>query len=233
MGGCRIGGVPDLPQGVEWPRLSTDAQSDAGPVAFPGAPLAFLLQVNLTEVAFADREQLLPKSGMLFFFFHLDEDGIEDVASVLFTQDTVLRPATVPPDLSEDQFYRSFNLFPKFEWTVPLPDDVGETGHLELWNELEDRVAAVQGYESPNTYGPGYPVHRLLGHAQFIQSFGMGEGERLLLQVSSDNGLSRYGCTESGIGKTWHDCGRIYYLISEEALKLRRYTEVYVTVECA
>ncbi len=22
VGGCRIGGVPDLPQGIEWPRLS-------------------------------------------------------------------------------------------------------------------------------------------------------------------------------------------------------------------
>jgi hypothetical protein len=28
VGGCRIGGTPDSPQGVEWPRLSTDARSD-------------------------------------------------------------------------------------------------------------------------------------------------------------------------------------------------------------
>src|SRR4051794_10909980 len=50
VGGCRIGGVPDLPQGVDWPRLSTDAQTDADPVAPPGTPLSFLLQVNLKEV---------------------------------------------------------------------------------------------------------------------------------------------------------------------------------------
>src|SRR5690349_170759 len=77
VGGCRIGGAPDLPQGTEWPRLSADARRLAEPGAPSGEPLSFLLQVNLAETAFADREQLLPKSGMLYFFFHLDEDGAE------------------------------------------------------------------------------------------------------------------------------------------------------------
>jgi hypothetical protein len=232
VGGCRIGGVPDLPPGVEWPRLA-DVQGDADPVAPAGPPLSFLLQVNLAEVAFADREQLLPKSGILSFFFLLDEDGLADVPTVLFTQGTELRRATVPPDLPPDQFYRGFNLVPHLEWTVPSPYDLGLTEHLELWDELEDRVAAAQGYASPTTYGPGYAVHRLLGHAQFIQADGMGDRDRLLLQVSSDAGLSRYGYPESGIGGTWHDCGRIYYLLSKEALKSHCFTETFVTVECA
>jgi hypothetical protein len=231
VGGCRIGGLPDLPQGVEWPRLSTYAQTDAPPVALPGTPLSFLLQVNLTEIAFADQEQLLPKSGMLYFFF---DGGIgdDDVAAVLFTQGTQLRRATVPPGLPADQLYRGFNLVPNLEWTVSSPYDLGLSDHLELWDELEDRVAAAQGYERPTTYGRGYAVHRLLGHAQFIQACGMGERERLLLQVSSDAGLSRYGYPESGIGATWHDCGRIYYLIEKESLKSHRFAEVFVTVEC-
>jgi uncharacterized protein YwqG len=229
VGGCRIGGAPDLPLGIDWPRLSTN------PEAPPGQPLSFLIQVSLAEVAFADREQLLPQSGMLYFFFHLDEDGRDDVATVLFTQGTQLRRATVPPDLPAGQCYRGFNLVPQLEWTVPSPYDLGVVvdQHLELWDELEDRVAAAQGYESPGTYGPGHAAHRLLGHAQFIQASGMGEGHRLLLQVSSDAGLSRKGYPESGIGETWHDCGRIYYLISEEALEAHRFAETFVTVECA
>jgi uncharacterized protein YwqG len=233
LGGCRIGGEPDLPQGIEWPRLSTDAQYYADSVAPVGAPLSFLLQINLVEVAFADQEQLLPKSGMLYFFFYLDEDGYDDVATVLFTQSTELLRTTAPPDLPAHQLYRGFNLIPNLEWTVPLPGDLGLTDHLQLWDELEDRVAAVQGYESPRTYGRGYAVHRLLGHAQFIQADGMGETERLLLQVSSDAGLSRDGHPESGIGATWHDCGRIFYLINKEALMSHRFAEVFVTVECA
>jgi uncharacterized protein YwqG len=233
LGGCRIGGVPDLPQGVEWPRLSTEARSNVVPASSVGAPLSFLLQVNLAEVAFVDLEQLLPKSGMLYFFFHLDEIGVDDVATVLFAQSTELRRTMAPLDLPANQLYRGFNLAPSLEWTVPSPFDLGLTDHLELWDELEDRVAAVQGYESPSTYGPGYAVHRLLGHAQFIQAQGMGEVERLLLQVSSDAGLSSYGCPETGIGATWHDSGRIYYIISEESLKSHRIAEAFVNVECA
>jgi hypothetical protein len=170
---------------------------------------------------------------MLYFFFHLDEVGVDDVAAVLFTQGTELRRATAPLDLPADQLYRGFNLVPHLEWTVPSPDDLGLTDHPELWDELEDRVAAAQGYESPTTYGPGYAVHRLLGHPHFIQALGTGEGERLLLQVSSDAGLFEYGYPESGIGATWHDAGRIYYLLSEESLESHRFAEVFVTVECA
>jgi hypothetical protein len=229
VGGCRIGGAPDLPPGVDWPRLPTDSGSP------PGEPLSFLLQVNLAEVASADREQLLPKSGILSFFFHLDEVGVEDVPAVLFVQGANLRRAPVPPDLPADQVYRSFNLVPRLEWTVPSPDDLGDLAgqHLELWDELEDQVAAVQGYESPTTWGPGHAIHRLLGHPQFIQAFGTGVGTRLLLQVSSDAGLSKDGYPESGIGASWHDCGRIYYLMGEEALKSHRFTEVFVNLECA
>jgi hypothetical protein len=231
VGGCRIGGAPDLPQGTAWPRLCADARRIAEPGAPSGAPLSFLLQVNLAEAAFADREQLLPESGMLYFFFHLDEDGAEDVPAVLYSQGIELRPTTVPPDLPTDQVYRSFNLVPQLEWTVPSPDDLG-ADDVELWDSLEDRVAASQGYDSPTTYGPGWAIQRLLGHAQFIQGSGVGNGERLLLQVSSDAGLSKDGYPESGIGATWHDAGRIYYLISEESLKSYRFSETYVHVEC-
>jgi hypothetical protein len=235
IGGCRIGGAPDLPQGTEWPRLSRGERRLAEQGAPCGEPLSFLIQVNLAEVVFADREQLLPKSGMLYFFFHLDEEGDEDVTAVLCAQGTELRRATVPRDLPADQFYRSFDLVPELEWTVPSPSDLGALAaeHLDLWNELEDKVAAAQGYDSPSTYGPGWAMHRLLGHAQFVQHSGMGVGERLLLQISSDAQLSECGYPESGIGATWHDAGRIYYLISEEALKAHRFAKAYAHVECA
>jgi uncharacterized protein YwqG len=232
IGACRIGGVPDLPPGVEWPRLSPDARSDDELYGSQGTPLSFLLQINLAEVAFADLENLLPKSGMLYFFFYFEEDILEYHGPVLFTQRTDLQRAAVPPDLPADEIYRCFNLVPELEWTVPTPEDLGLNDHFELWDELEDKVAAAQGYESPTTYGPGYAVHRMLGHPQFIQS-GSSAGETLLLQVSSDAGLSKQGYPESGIGESWHDCERIYYLIKEEALKAHRFKEIVVSVECA
>jgi hypothetical protein len=56
VGSCRIGCVPDLPQGVEWPHLATDTRRAEEPITSSGAPLSFLLQVSLAEVAFVDLE---------------------------------------------------------------------------------------------------------------------------------------------------------------------------------
>src|SRR5262249_25514537 len=52
VGGCRIGGAPDLPPGTEWPRVSADARRLAAPGTPSDEPLSFLLQVNLAEAAF-------------------------------------------------------------------------------------------------------------------------------------------------------------------------------------
>jgi hypothetical protein len=54
LGGCRIGGLPDLPEGVRWPRLSAARKSRPSEPQRQDEPLWFLLQVNLTEVARAD-----------------------------------------------------------------------------------------------------------------------------------------------------------------------------------
>src|SRR5437870_423220 len=70
LGGSRIGGLPDLPEGIKWPRLAAVLKS-ADPVRQrKDEPLWFLMQLNLTEIASADVANRLPKAGMLYFFFH-------------------------------------------------------------------------------------------------------------------------------------------------------------------
>lgn len=56
VGQTKIGGQPDLPEGVEWPQF-TD-----------GKPLAFLAQINLGEVASVGKLSGLPQAGLLSFF---------------------------------------------------------------------------------------------------------------------------------------------------------------------
>src|SRR5262249_28452161 len=54
-GRSKIGGRPDLPDGLSWP-------------AHRGKPLAFLAQVNLAELQGAASPEELPRTGMLWFF---------------------------------------------------------------------------------------------------------------------------------------------------------------------
>jgi uncharacterized protein YwqG len=212
VGGCRIGGAPDLPAKVEWPRLSA-AVGEPMPEDFPDDPLPFLLQVNLAEVAPVDVGRALPKAGMLYFFFRLDLDEEEEDSYILFSRSRgPLRRVAVPPDMPADQRFRERALLPRLEWTVPSPADTGlaeelVNQHLELWEELEERVAEAQGL----AYYPNgrSPVHRLLGHPRLIQTPGLADGTKLLLQVDSDR----------EIGMMWGDAGTVYYLITDEELR--------------
>jgi uncharacterized protein YwqG len=52
----RLGGLPDLPSSTSWPR------DDDG-------PLSFIAQVNLADVAPYDSEGVLPRDGLLSFFY--------------------------------------------------------------------------------------------------------------------------------------------------------------------
>ena len=57
VGNSRAGGEPDLPSGMEWPRMRN------------GKPMTFIAQINLQEAAGADAAGPLPCRGMLYFFF--------------------------------------------------------------------------------------------------------------------------------------------------------------------
>src|SRR5262245_59397271 len=54
LGGCRIGGLPDLPVRVAWPRLADAMKVNPAELKRENEPLWFLAQINLAEVAFAD-----------------------------------------------------------------------------------------------------------------------------------------------------------------------------------
>lgn len=61
IGASKIGGLPDLPEGVAWPEVR-------------GYPLSFVAQVNLADVGLYDEEQILPVQGLLSFFFGSNRD---------------------------------------------------------------------------------------------------------------------------------------------------------------
>lgn len=64
VGQSKVGGKPDLPEEFEWPCEGDDED----------APLGFVAQINLAEVHAADVNNVLPATGMLWFFSILDGD---------------------------------------------------------------------------------------------------------------------------------------------------------------
>ena len=62
-GASKLFGNPDVWDGFEWPYIEENGEK---------YDLTFLCQINCTEVSALDKEDRLPKTGILYFFYDLD-----------------------------------------------------------------------------------------------------------------------------------------------------------------
>jgi uncharacterized protein YwqG len=242
VGQSRIGGLPDLPRGTEWPR-------------YGDRPLVFVAQIDLAETAPLDDEGLLPRTGFLWFFY--DALGHEDFGDTawrggarVFYRDVdrkELAPARPPEHASVPAPFPAHALSLSTERMLPPL----ETPFLTL---LDPSRGALHGFGDflwrSTEWDPERPIHRLLGYATPLQgdpylyahAGSIGEdfdgwndegereqailrdaaGWRLLLQIDSepDNSLLH------------QDGGYYYFFIREEALRARRFDEVWGVLQC-
>jgi hypothetical protein len=154
VGASKIGGLPDLPRDVDWPR------GQFGPMTLCG-------QLRLTDTGdLAGVDGWTPREELLFFFADLDPDSAEVVGGrVLAVQhDAAARreaPADVPPAyvFMEEA---ALDLVPVL--TPPMAFDRGPDLEHDL--DADNWTAWERFYES---LGCGEPIitaghHQLLGH---------------------------------------------------------------------
>ena len=166
-GASKFGGEPDLPPGHEWPY-------------YEGKPLSFLAQIDLAEASKYDTEGLLPKSGILSFFYECEEQpwgyDPKDEGSFkvyLFPEGTKLVRTPVPEDMEDYLKFSEYGM--RFS---------SHTGYPDLY-ELED-YAAENGIGYPEysddeddelwdsymewTERDGAENTKLLGYAELVQN---------------------------------------------------------------
>ncbi len=232
-GESKLGGMPDLPKGTEWPRRKS------------GEPLAFIGQMNFTEVPDFAGTTLLPKRGIVFFFYDPTELGWgwspseADRWRVLLVDDRQAdhKRTPAPDDLPEVFRLSPCKLVFSKEWTLP-PLDSADFEALKIPHEMQDRYFDLLSALSTLQGGTDEePLHRMLGFPDQIRTnvaldceMGrrdlLGEGSWLgdrealrverearrwlvLLQVDSDPAL----------GISWGNAGRLWYLIRGEELR--------------
>ncbi len=102
-GGTRFGGAPDVPPDFKWARYKGESTLTD---EVKSRPLSFLAQFDLEELAPFDKDNLLPKTGLLSFFYDLetmkwgydpDDKGCAKVC--WFPDKSVLHRAEFPDDL--------------------------------------------------------------------------------------------------------------------------------------
>ena len=102
VGASKLFGTPDVFKGFEWPGIEIDGEI---------YDLSFIGQINLKEAAKYDTDGLLPKEGMLYFFYDLDEMPYEpsdrNACRVIYCEkDTDLHPTGYVDEDGEDLSFR-------------------------------------------------------------------------------------------------------------------------------
>ena len=238
LGGSKLGGRPDLLPETPWP-------------AREGCPLGFLAQINLGAVPRAAwLEELLPSSGLLSFFYDLDQNAWgflpEDRGSwrVLYIPDNLDRLARREPPEAERNAAPFASCRLDFCETVSLPDwshlhRYGITltdAEFDLYVDLREEVGGD---------GRGYFYHRLFGHPDVIQ----GDEMELECELTSSGVLWRTPqakalepravrwClllqldSERDAGMNWVDFGILYFWIPREDLIRRHFDDVWMLLQ--
>lgn len=232
LGASRLGGVPDLPEGFVWPE-------------WKGVSLAFIAQINLSEVAAAAPSSLLPANGVLTFFYDAEQEACgssEDRGSwqVFYHAELPLRRTALPEKLPVDGRFASCRLVVSPVRSFPQPGTqaaaqakvaVKDAGYEEFYDQWQ--MAHQTG-------------HQLLGFPDIIQnemeldcqlaSNGIDRHDDprrkglepaaadwiLLLQVDSDKSAKMM----------WGDAGCLYFWIRKQDLARKDFQKTWMIGQC-
>jgi uncharacterized protein YwqG len=237
LGATKLGGLPDLPAGTSWPQWN-------------GVPLALVAQLHLDELRDDPVAQALPGAGWLHFFYDARQQAFGDKPAdrgawqVLYTPVSAanhLQRQAAPEGLPAESRFKVAAVEWAPEWTLP-----------QRPNALDPKLAWAPGEQSKydgllaqHFSGRSAPRHRLLGHADEIQddmhlqcqllAHGVSDDQdpraaalaagsvnwRLLLQIDSD----------ASAGLVWGNAGMLYFWIEADALRSRRFENVWMALQ--
>ena len=221
VGVSKVGGYPDLPPGFAWPYWEE-------------APLPFLAQFRLADVTPFDAEGILPKTGMLYFFWDVTMQLFMyggDPVNWKIVHDAA-DPASLartppPPGLPEYGETNPNRVVFEAELTVPSLDShemaeiLTDEEERERYWEFARAFRESGSVKEADSFG-GNPHHHLLGCTDIWYNDPRPDTAwRLLIVIDTDRGA----------GLNWGDAGIISFVISGEDLRLGRFDGIEAAYE--
>ena len=255
VGASKFGGRPDVPADFVWPVFETQTREDD---QVKERPLAFLAQFDCAQLAPLDPEGLLPKEGLLSFFYELESqrwgyDPKDAGCARVFWFEGPLASAEFPAELEED--FRLPEMAAQLSGATDAPDFQDACPALEYpWTANDYRIFD----QARRELGMDYPANRsqLLGWPDIIQNnmtlqcelisrgyYLGGSWEKIPLEERSAlrtpsvrdwQLLFQLDTVENGdFELMFGDCGRIYFYIHREDLAQRRFDRVWLIQQCS
>lgn len=257
IGQTKIGGRPDLPKEISWVTETNIVETTEKKFIIFNTkkeetvtkPLSFIAQINLSETAQFDTENLLPKTGLLYFFYSAEQEvwGFDfkdkNKFKVIYWNGdfTTLKRTEFPTNLSEYSCFKPCSVEIKSEISLPscgheVYEDFADGEDDKFWEEV---------YNDGN-------LNKLLGYSDNIQNEmelecelvtnGLYCGDptgyndpkakelepnainwRLLLQIDSNEENEMM----------WGDCGRLYFWIKKEDLLNKNFEKSWFSLQCS
>lgn len=254
IGTSKIGGDPDVPQGFVWPTTKNPNDSSR--------PIAFLMQINLAETAPFDKDNLLPKSGLLSFFYDYEDlpwGGDPEEFSgwkVLYFEDAANLTRVQTPkevlDADANIFQESVTIGNRLSIPDPYDEIASEGNELldEYAEEAEDEdeqemtdlyveIAEELGYEGEHADDEvklfGYPV--LIQNPMEEEIAEM--ASEMFEDVSDDPSawtlllqISLWQKVEGQTDRMFGDVGSVYFWIAKDDLQKKRFDRVMLQMQC-
>lgn len=238
IGVSRLGGQPDIPGGFIWP-------------TWRGAPMSFVAQIRLEEVAPFAPAALLPKAGLLSFFYDArqetygadpnDRGGWQVIH--LEGGPESWTPAPYPAGLPTEAQFSACGLATSSEITLPFSP--AQAKPMLDWSQDEMQRYDDFLFTRRTQQGPGPFHHRMFGHPEQMQddmqlqcalyAHGLTDPEnpaakayidskadwQLLLQVDSD----------ANAGMQWASSGMLYFWIETSFLQLGQWDKAWLVLQ--
>ncbi len=175
LGASRFGGAPDVPDGFEWPAYTGIVYNET---EARERPLAFLAQIDCAEAAAFDAEGLLPKTGLLSFFYEMETQrwGFDPkdagCARVYWFEDpAALRRTGLPEQLPEWACFPSLKIAMARVPCLPDAEDFRLVHEMpyEDWDAFYQARAALGVDAESDGEEEEVAVSKLLGWPDVIQ----------------------------------------------------------------
>lgn len=250
----KIGGKPAVPPNFAWPHYTGLAY---GEKESKNRPLSFMVQLNLKDIADIDEENLLPKSGILSFFYELEtmtwgfDPKDKGSAKVFyFPNDHDLSIADFPDGLEEYAKLPELAVDLKQHISIPGYCELGDTAEYN-WHEY-DECCAKLGYE-PDELGDRT---KLFGYPDVIQNpmeekcetvtrgYRLGcpedyakipEEEKTDIKAKANEWIMLFQMgtvTDDDYELMFGDCGHIYFWIKKADLKNGNFDNIWLVLQC-
>jgi len=248
LGESKFGGSPHLPKNISWPKISNTKY------------YSFLAQINLPEIRAYDAENILPKSGILYFFFDPDYGNRGKV--IFYGYNNNLQVVTPPKYIAErkktffqkilrmkvsPRLYQELGMKISTEYYIPSIDSL-RLERILLKENIKDRYpdmfrAAV--YENDLLLDQNEKEttsnHHLLGiyngiqHEYYESHFVKYDFKKPTIKSidkALDWKLLLQIDSDNLMGWNWADWGKIYFFIYKDDLKKHTFENVRLVFDC-